>query len=134
MTSPLLTPAFLAGVSGSGEITTSRSFLSPTSIPTPPKLPFISSLKILVSVGGKKTEYGSPSEETIPAIAPQTRSWSLSAAVVVAVLVELPLTNFWSITSQVFQKGEKSTSAGLAVSLFVKPVILLIAGWFSKPR
>ncbi len=54
--SPALIPAFSAGVSLIGEITTRIESFSPTSIPTPEKLPLILSLKALFCSGTKNLE------------------------------------------------------------------------------
>ena len=71
MRSPALRPAFSAGESLSGEITVSTpSAFSPITMPTPSKLPLISSLKDFASVGGKKVVYGSPNDAASPWIAP----------------------------------------------------------------
>ncbi len=53
--SPALTPALSAGVPLRGATTVNTPLAIPISIPTPPKLPLISSSKTLDSTGGKNT-------------------------------------------------------------------------------
>ncbi len=74
-TSPAMIPACSAGVSGSGAITVMRLSRIPTSIPTPLKLPEMSSANDSASSGSRNEVYGSPYDFTNPSIAPQTRSW-----------------------------------------------------------
>ncbi len=68
--SPGFTPALYAGVPLTGATTVKTPSFIPTSIPTPSICPLICSPKLFASTGGKKTVYGSLSEETMPLIAP----------------------------------------------------------------
>ncbi len=70
MVSPSLMPAFIAGESSMGEITTISPSLALISMPTPTKSPLMSSLNSVNDLSSRKRQYGSSRALIMPRMAP----------------------------------------------------------------